>query len=467
MAAATQFDLIVIGAGPGGYTAAIRAAQLGMSVACVERESALGGTCLRVGCIPSKALLDSSEHVYTARTHFAEHGVNTGPVEVDLKQMLKRKDKVVKTLTGGIRGLFKKHKIKPLHGTGELTAEGAVAVAGKDAGTYRGKHVIIASGSVPVELPGLPFDGKNIVDSTDALAFDAIPERLLVVGGGAIGLELGSVWARLGSEVIVVELMDRLVPGADEELAKQTRKVLEQQGLKFQLGAKVAGAEVNDEGRVDVKIDAAGKTSFETVDRVLVAVGRRAYAEGLGLDAAGVNTDDRGRIVVDEDFQTAAEGIYAIGDVIAGPMLAHKAEEDGIACVERLAGQSAHVDYDLVPGVVYTWPELAWVGQSEEALRDAGVAYRKGTFPFMANGRARAAGDSDGMVKVLTEKRTDRLLGVHILGPRASDLIAEAVLAMRYKASADDIALTIHAHPTFPEAVKEACLDALGRVLNR
>ncbi len=448
-------DLVVIGAGPGGYVAAIRAAQLGMSVACVEKESALGGTCLRIGCIPSKALLDSSELYWQARHRFAVHGIQA-QTTLDLPAMMQRKDKVVGGLTMGVAALFRKHSIARVQGTARIVAPGRVAVDGGETITCR--HVVVATGSEPAPLPGFEVDGKRIVTSEEALAFESVPAHLLVVGAGAVGLELGSVWERLGSEVHVVEALDRIAAGMDAELAVALQRTLERQGLTFSLGAAVEPAAVTDDG---VEVD--GKR----YDRVLVAVGRRPYTAGLGLDELGVRHDVEGRILVDGRFKTSVEGIYAIGDVIAEPMLAHKAEEEGIACVELLAGQAGHVNYEAIPNVIYTWPELAAVGCTEQEARDAGTDVKVGSFPFLANGRARAAEEREGLVKIVADARTDRVVGVHILGPRASDLIAEATLAMEFGASAEDIARTSHAHPTFAEAVREAALAVADRAIHK
>jgi dihydrolipoamide dehydrogenase len=460
------FDLIVIGSGPGGYIAAIRAAQLGMRVACVERDKALGGTCLNVGCIPSKALLDSSERYYAARAGLAAHGIKVGSVELDLAAMLARKDKVVKALTQGVAGLFKKHKIERITGSGRLTAADTVEVS-NGSGTRRltARRILIATGSAPIELPGLPFDGTRIVSSTEALTFTEVPPRLLVIGGGAIGLELGSVWNRLGSRVHVVEFMDRIVPGMDRKMGQQLQKVLEKQGMTFQLQSSAKQAAVEN-GRVRVTLESQGKTSETECEVVLVAVGRRPFADGLGAREIGVAFDDRGRITVDGHYATNVPGVYAIGDVIAGPMLAHKAEEEGVAAVELMAGQAGHVNYDAVPNIVYTWPEFASVGMSEEQAQSQEIQFRVGTFPFIANGRARCMNETDGGVKILADAATDRVLGVHILGPNASDLIAEAALAMEFGASAEDIARSVHAHPTLPEAMKEAALAVGQRTLN-
>jgi len=462
----TDFDLIVIGAGPGGYVAAIRAAQLGMRVGCVERAATLGGTCLNVGCIPSKALLDSSEQYRTVRHGLAAHGIKVGSVEIDLAAMMARKERVVKVLTQGVAGLFRKNKVERFTGTARITAADAVEVAnGAGRQTLRGRRILIATGSAPMELPGLPFDGRSIVSSTEALSFSQVPPRLLIVGAGAIGLELGSVWNRLGSQVLFVEFMDRIVPGMDRGMGEQLKKSLEKQGMTFRLRTTARQAAVND-GKVRVTLESEGKTSEEECDVVLVAVGRRPFSEALGARDIGVQIDDRGRITVDAHYQTSVPGVYAIGDVITGPMLAHKASEEGIAAVESMAGQSGHVNYDAIPNVVYTWPELASVGMTEEQARSQEMQFRVGTFPFMANGRARCMNETEGGVKILADAKTDRILGIHILGARASDIIAEAAVAMEFGASAEDIARSAHAHPTLPEAVKEAALAVNGRALH-
>ena len=466
MADGVRYDLVVIGAGPGGYVAAIRAAQLGMRVACVEKAPALGGTCLRIGCIPSKALLDSSELFWNTRRHMAVHGIRVADVTLDLPAMMARKDKVVRGLTQGVAGLFKKNGVSHVNGTARITAPGRVEVTGHDGHVLESERILIATGSEPAPLPGFDLDGRHIVSSEEALAFDAVPARLLLIGAGAIGLEMGSVWARLGSEVRVVEILDRIVPGMDREMARALQKALERQGLSFSLATAARKAAVED-GRVAVTIETGGTATTESFDRVLVAVGRRPYTADLGLEAAGVALDARGRITVDHRFETSVPGVHAIGDVIAGPMLAHKAEDEGIACVELLAGRAGHVNYDAIPSVVYTWPELAGVGKTEEECQEAGRAVRIGRFPFMANGRARAAEERDGLVKIIADAGTDRVLGVHVLGPRASDLIAEAVLAMEFGGSAEDIARTCHAHPTFSEAVREAALDVDGRSIHQ
>ncbi len=457
------FDLVVIGAGPGGYVAALRAAQLGMSVACVEKEKALGGTCLRVGCIPSKALLESSELYEEARHSFAEHGVAVSGVALDLPAMMKRKDRIVRTLTQGVAGLFRKNKVAHHEGTARLAGPGKVVVAGaKGEEILEAKRVLIATGSRVAGLPGVVFDGDRIGTSTEALSWPAVPARLIVIGAGYIGLELGSVWRRLGSEVTVVEYLDRILPGTDAEVAAEAHRIFAKQGFKFHLSARVTGAVVEGDGCV---VTVEGKEPLRA-DRVLVSVGRAPMTEGLGLETVGIAVDERGRIPVNERFETSAAGIYAIGDVIRGAMLAHKAEEEGIACVEGIATGHGHVNYETIPAVCYTSPEVAAVGRTEEELVKAGVPFRKGKFPFMANGRARTLGRTEGFVKVLAHAETDRILGVHILGPRAGELIAEAAAAMEFGATAEDLARTCHAHPTLPEAVKEAALAVHDRALH-
>ncbi len=463
MTMSEQFDLVVIGGGPGGYVAAIRAAQLGMKVACVEKRGALGGTCLNVGCIPSKALLESSEKYEDARTHFADHGIN-GKFDLDLKAMLHRKDKVVFDLTKGIEGLFKKNKITYIMATGIIKSATEVQ-AGKD--TLSTKRILIATGSDVMKLPGITIDEQRIVSSTGALALEKVPSHLLVVGGGVIGLELGSVWRRLGAKVTVVEYLDKIGGYMDGEVSKQFQRILEKQGINFKLSAKVTAADTKGKSVV-VTVEPAKGGAPEKIDAdvVLVSIGRKPYVEGLGLDKIGVKLDERGRIAVNDHFETNVKGIYAIGDVIAGPMLAHKAEEDGVAAVEGMAGQKPHLDYNLVPGVVYTWPEVANVGKTEEELKAAGVEIKVGKFPFMANSRGRAIGQTDGFVKIIADAKTDRVLGIHILGPHAGTLIAEAVAVMEYGGSSEDIARTCHAHPTLNEAVKEAALAVLGRAVH-
>jgi dihydrolipoamide dehydrogenase len=458
------FDVIVIGAGPGGYVAAIRCAQLGLKTACVEQRATLGGTCLNVGCIPSKALLQSSEHFDEAKHKLAEHGVMLSGVALDLARMQARKGEVVGANVKGVEFLFRKNKVTWLKGKGRIVSAGQVEVAGE---TYEAKNIIIASGSESTPLRGVEVDEKQIVTSTGALELDRVPGHLVVIGGGVIGLELGSVWRRLGAEVTVIEFLDRLVPGMDGEIAKQFQRVLEKQGLKFRLSSKVTAAEKSAAGvTLTVEPAAGGAAEQVQADVVLLAIGRRAHTEGLGLDAVGVALDERGRVKVDGHYATNIPGIYAIGDVIAGPMLAHKAEEEGVALAEMLAGQHGHVNYGAIPGVVYTWPEVATVGATEEELKAAGTEYRVGKFPFTANGRARAMGDIDGFVKILADKRTDKLLGAHILGPDAGTMIAEIVTAIEFGASAEDIARTCHAHPTLNEAVKEAALAVEGRALH-
>ncbi len=464
-----QLDLVIIGGGPGGYVAALRASQLGMRVACVEKRAQLGGTCLNVGCIPSKALLHSSELYAQAVDGLEAHGVRVANVELDLPAMMARKDDVVAKLSAGIQSLFKKGKIQHIVGTGRLVAAGQVEVALEDGSTevLHAPKILIATGSESIDIPGLPIDEKQIVTSTGALALDRVPERMVVIGAGAIGLELGSVWSRLGAEVTVVEILDQILPGMDNEIAKATQRVLKKQGLKFQLGTKVLAAKPGaDAVQLTLEPAAGGDATSAEAEVVLVAVGRRPHTEGLGLDELGVVRNERGFIQADGAFQTNVPGVYAIGDCVPGPMLAHKAEEDGVACVETMAGQRGHVDYDRVPGVVYTWPEVAGVGKTEEQLKADGVAYKVGKFSLMANSRSRANGETDGMVKILADAESDRVLGVHILGAMAGDLIAEAVLAMEFGASSEDIARTCHAHPSVGEAVKEAALAVDGRAIH-
>ena len=458
-----SFDLIVIGTGPGGYVAAIRAAQLGLNVACIEKESKFGGTCLRVGCIPSKAMLESSEKFHEAKTDLGKHGVALGEVNLDLKAMHKRKDRIVSTLTTGIGSLFKKNKITSFIGLGTITAKGKVTVTNNDGTTeLTAKHILIATGSRSADLRGVDLDGDRIGTSTEALAYPEVPDHLVVIGAGVIGLELGSVWLRLGSKVTVVEYLDRILPGMDGKLAKDAQKILAKQGLQFQLGSAVTSAKVDGNKCV---VEIADKDAIEC-DRVLLAVGRVPNTDGLGLENIGIETDSRGRIPVDNHFQTTVSGVYAIGDVIEGPMLAHKAEEEGVACVERIVTGHGHVNYDTIPGVVYTHPEIASVGKTEEELKEAGVEYKSGVFQFRANGRARSLDAIDGYVKMLADAKTDRVLGVHILGPRAGDLIAEAAVSMEFGASSEDIARCCHAHPTLAEVVKEAALAVDGRAIH-
>jgi dihydrolipoamide dehydrogenase len=461
------FDLVVLGAGPGGYVAAIRAAQLGMKVACVEKDRTLGGTCLNVGCIPSKALLESSERFLAAREHSAEHGIKISGVELDLPTMLRRKDAIVTQFTGGITQLFRKNKVTHVRGLGRLGGPGRVEIDSSD-GPLRltTKNILIATGSVPSTLPGLTLDGDRIGTSTEALAYTEVPTHLIVIGAGVIGLELGSVWARLGSKVSILEYMPSLLPTMDTDISKLATRLFTKQGLAMSFGVKVTGATRQGDSVTVEYLGTDGKPANIVGDRVLVAVGRKPNTAALGAEAAGVRLDRRGCIVVDDHYFTGVDGIYAIGDVIPGPMLAHKAEEEGIAAVEGMAGQPGHVNYDAIPNVIYTHPEIATVGKTEAELKQAGIPVRRGKFPFLANGRARALGDTDGFVKILAHAETDRILGVHIIGPRASDLIAEAAVAVEFSASAEDLARSVHAHPTLSEVMKEAALDAGGRVIH-
>lgn len=466
----TTYDLIIIGAGPGGYVCAIRAAQLGLKVAIVESrvsggKSRLGGTCLNVGCIPSKALLDSSERFADASKHFAEHGIGVGTPTLDVAQMMSRKDKVVNSLVDGISFLMKKNKVTVLAGRGAVTAAGTVTVTGADgvATAYTTKNIVLAMGSVPTELPFLRFNGDTVVSSDQAIAFREVPKRLAVVGGGVIGLELGSVWARLGSQVTVVEFLPQICPFLDDDVARQLQKSLTKQGLNFRLETKVSGCTVGSELVLNAT-DKSGAAVTIAADKILIAVGRRPNTDGLA--ESGIVLDDRKRVHVDHDFRTNIPGVYAIGDLVVGPMLAHKAEEEGVAVAELIAGQKNTMDHHLIPNVVYTHPEVATVGLTERDAAAKGVAVRVGRFGFAANGRAKAAGEADGFVKILADATTDRVLGAAIIGPRASDLIGEIVAVMAFGGSSEDIARTCHAHPTFSEAVKEAALDCLGRVLH-
>jgi len=455
-------DLVIIGAGPGGYVAAIRAAQLGLKTAVIEKEQALGGTCLRIGCIPSKALLESSEHFTVAKNKFAAHGIKLSGLELDLAAMLKRKDQIVTNLTKGVEGLLKKNKITRYLGHARFIAPGQVEVdSGAEKITLEAKNIIIASGSKPASLPNIQIDGLRIATSTEALSFPEVPKHLVVIGAGFIGLELGSVWLRLGAKVTVLEYLNRILPGMDSEIATEAQRIFERQGFDFRLGRKVTSATPQGNGAV-VECDPGEKIEC---DRVLMSVGRVPNTENLGLETLGIKTDKRGRIET-TDFATSVPGIFAIGDVIAGPMLAHKAEEEGVACVELIATGHGHVDYNTIPGVCYTHPEIASVGKTEDQLQEEKIAYRKGSFPFRANGRALTLGDVDGRVKVLADEKTDRVLGVHIIGPRAGELIAEATAAMAFGASSEDIARTCHAHPTLPEALKEAALAVDGRAIH-
>lgn len=457
---AESFDVIIIGSGPGGYVCAIRAAQLGLKTACVEKRATLGGTCLNIGCIPSKALLQSSENFAQAGHEFAAHGIVINDIKLDLAKMQARKDEVVTANVKGVEFLFRKNKITWLKGTGKIAAPGQVDVDGT---VYETKNIVIATGSESTPLRGVDVDEKRIVTSTGALELDKVPDHLVVIGAGVIGLELGSVWRRLGARVTVIEFLDRILPGMDAELATAARRILMKQGLTFKLSSKVTAARSTETG-VTLSVEPAkgGEAEQIAADVVLLAIGRRPYLEGIG----DVALDERGRIRTDGHYATSIPGIYAIGDCIAGPMLAHKAEDEGVAIAEILAGKPGHVNYAVIPAVVYTWPEIASVGQTEEELKTAGIAYNVGKFPFTANGRARAMGDTDGFVKLLADKTTDRLLGAHIIGPDAGTLIAELAIAMEFGASAEDVARTCHAHPSLNEAVKEAALAVDGRALH-
>lgn len=460
-----QFDVTVIGSGPGGYVAAIRAAQLGFKTAIIEKYSTLGGTCLNVGCIPSKALLDSSEHFENAKHNFASHGIIIDEPRADLPRMIERKNEVIKQNTDGISYLMNKNKITVFEGVGSFDSATQIAVTKNDGSSenIESKNIIIATGSKPSSLPFISLDKERIITSTEALNLQEIPKHLVVIGGGVIGLELGSVYLRLGAQVTVVEFMDKIIPAMDGALSKELLKVLKKQGMKFMLSTAVSAVERTGES---VKITAKDKKGEEVIvegDYCLVSVGRKPYTEGLGLEKVGVELDERGRVKTNHHLQTNIPNIYAIGDVVAGTMLAHKAEEEGVFVAETIAGQKPHVNYNLIPGVVYTWPEVAGVGKTEEQLKEAGAAYKVGSFPMRALGRSRASGDVDGLVKILADEKTDEILGVHIIGARAADLIAEGVIAMEFRASAEDIARSSHAHPTYAEAIKEAALDATGK----
>jgi dihydrolipoamide dehydrogenase len=464
----SSYDFVVIGSGPGGYVCAIRAAQLGFKTACIEKSPTLGGTCLNVGCIPSKALLAASEKFEEAGHELGAFGVDVGSVTLNLAGMMGHKDKVVKANTDGVAYLFKKNKIDWIKGEAAFTGPNSLSVTGEgEAQTITAKHIVIATGSEVTPLPGITIDEKRIVSSTGALKLDSVPKSMVVIGGGYIGLEMGTVWQRLGADVTVVEFLDRILPGMDGEVSKQMQRILQKQGMKFSLSTKVGSAKATKKN-VSLTLEPAAGGAAQTMeaDIVLVAVGRRAFTGGLALDKAGVKLDDRGRIATDGHFATNVPGIYAIGDAIAGPLLAHKAEDEGSVLAEIIAGQTGHIDYNLVPGVVYTWPEAASVGQTEEQLKAAGVAYKAGKFPFSANGRARAINMTDGFVKILADAKTDKVLGAHIIGPEAGTLIAEIVLAMEFGASSEDIARTCHPHPTLEEAVKEAALGVAGRAIH-
>ncbi len=467
-----EFDLTVIGTGPGGYVCAIRASQLGMKVAVVEKRSTHGGTCLNVGCIPSKALLHASELFDEANHGMKKLGIKVKP-ELDLPTMMKHKTDTINGNVSGIEYLFKKNKITSFTGLGKVVGKGEVLVTdekGKTT-TIKTKNICIATGSDVAQIPGVEIDEKTVVSSTGALELDKVPDHMVVVGAGVIGLELGSVWRRLGSKVTVVEFLDRILPGMDSEVATQFQKMLKKQGIEFKLGSKVTSVEEKKSGsksitKVTVEPRDGGEAEVIETNAVLVAIGRVPFTEGLGLEEAGVAKDNRGRITVDEKYQTSVEGIYAIGDVIEGPMLAHKAEEEGVALAENLAGQAGHVNYGLIPGVVYTYPEVATVGKTEDQLKEEGVDYVSGKFPFMANGRAKANNQTDGFVKVLADKKTDRVLGVHIVGPMAGEMIGEATVLMEFGGSAEDLARTCHAHPTLTEAIKEAALATDKRTIH-
>lgn len=461
------FDFVVIGGGPGGYVSAIRAAQLGMKAALIEERDTLGGTCLNVGCIPSKVLLEASEMFHSVNHKARDWGIDTASVKLDLKRMMSRKDRVVSEITQGVDLLVKKHKIRRITGRGRLKGGMAVAIDGKEGALeIEGKQIVLAMGSAPVELPFLPFDGKSIISSTEALSLGKVPQRIVVVGAGAIGLELGSVWNRLGSAVTVVEIFPRVAIFADNMLSKMLEKSLTSQGIDFILSSRVTGS-VKKKGRIEVAV-ASEKEGDATLscDKLLVAVGRKPASGDCGLEAAGVEIEENGQVRVDDQWRTTAEGIFAIGDLIRGPMLAHKAEEEGIAVAELAGGGAGHVNYDVIPNVIYTWPELAQVGLTEEEAREKKIPVKSGRNYFKANGRAKSLGEDEGVVKVLAHKETDRLLGVHILGPRASDMIAEAAMAMEFSASAEDVARTCHAHPTLSEAVKEAAMAVERRAIH-
>jgi dihydrolipoamide dehydrogenase len=471
-----NFDVVVIGGGPGGYIAAIRAAQLGFSVACIDEWTndkggpAPGGTCTNVGCIPSKALLQSSEHFEQAGHSFAEHGINVSGLELNLPQMLKRKEVIVKQNNDGILFLFKKNKVSFFHGRGTFagSADGAytVTVTGPGAATLSAKHIVVATGSNARELPGAPFDEKVILSNTGALAIDAVPSKLGVIGAGVIGLEMGSVWRRVGADVTVLEGLPTFLGAVDEQIAKEAHKLFTKQGLKINLGVKIGAITKTGSGVTVEYTDATGAAQKGEYDRLIISIGRVPNTIGLGADVVGLQLDERGFINVDGDCKTNLPNVWAIGDVVRGPMLAHKAEEEGVAVAERIAGQHGHVNFNTIPWVIYTHPEIAWVGQTEQQLKAAGTAYKAGTFPFMANGRARALGDTSGMVKFLADATTDEILGVHIVGPMASELISEAVVAMEFRASSEDIARICHAHPSLSEATKEAALAVDKRSLN-
>lgn len=471
-----QFDVIVIGAGPGGYIAAIRAAQLGFNVACIDEWKnekggpAPGGTCTNVGCIPSKALLQSSEHFEHAKLHFADHGISTGEVGIDVAKMIGRKDAIVKQNNDGILYLFKKNKVTFFHGRGSFVkaTDGGyeIRVAGKEEETLTAKQIVVATGSNARALPGVPFDEVNVLSNDGALRLGNVPAKLGLIGAGVIGLEMGSVWRRLGTEVTVLEGMDKFLPVVDEQIAKEAKKAFDKQGLKIETGVKVGEVKVSEQGVSVAYTNAKGEAVTLAVDKLIVSIGRTANTIGLNAEAVGLALDERGAIIVDDDCKTNLPGVWAVGDVVRGPMLAHKAEEEGVAVAERMAGQHGHVNFATLPSVIYTSPEVAWVGRTEQQLKADGVKYKAGTFPFLANGRARALGDTTGMVKFLADAETDEILGVHMVGPMVSELISEAVVAMEFKASSEDIARICHAHPSLSESTKEAALAVDKRTLN-
>ncbi len=456
-----NFDLLVIGGGPGGYVCAIRAAQLGLKTGCIESRGTLGGTCLNVGCIPSKSLLNLSELYHKAKNNFDNLGIETKDIKLNLKKMMANKNKSVQVLTKGIEFLFKKNKISYIKGKGVLFSKNDIVVyENEKKTTYKSKNIVIATGSLPTSLPGVEIDEKNVISSTGALSLEKIPNNLIVIGGGYIGLEMGSVWARLGSQVTVIEYLDHIIPGMDREISREFQKILTKQGIKFKLDSKVTGASTEKNKKVIVDF-VNNKTKVKErieCDKVLVSVGRKPYTEGLNLSKIGINKDNKGRIEVNEKFQTSVQNIFAIGDVIKGPMLAHKAEEEGIAVAEILVGQAGHVNYSVIPSVIYTAPEVASVGKTEEQLKRLNINYKIGKFPFLANSRAKVNNEADGFVKILADSKTDKVLGAHIIGPHCGDMIAEMVLAMEFGASSEDIARTCHAHPTHTEAIKEAAL---------
>lgn len=463
-----NFDVVFIGGGPAGYTGAIRAGQLGLSVACIESRGTLGGTCLNVGCIPSKALLQSSENYHQAKHKFSEHGIQIGKLEFDVAQMLKRKDGIVSGLTKGIEGLLKKNKVTYIKGKASFVNPNTVKVALNDGGSeeHTAKNFVISTGSSPIELRSIaPFDGKDIVSSTEALTFDKVPEHLVVVGAGVIGLEMGSVWMRVGAKVTVIEALDRVLPPMDGAVSIEMKKILEKQGMNFLLGCKLLKAEKSGK-LLKVTYEQEGKSKDLSCDKVLVAVGRRAYTDGLGLENIGIAVRKDGKIDVNHHYQTSVAHIRAVGDVIDGPMLAHKADEEGVAVAELIAGKPGHVNYQAIPNVVYTWPEVASVGSTEEELKAKGIDYKVGKIPFMANGRARCFGETDGFVKIIADAKSDKIIGAHIIGPNASELIAELVIGVEFSASAEDIGRSSHAHPTLAEVMKEAALAVDKRALN-